>query len=137
MLTNVGVSFIDFNRMKFGSHYVQTLIELKRVRPQGFVERYVSPLVNLKLGPQGTRIRGTKAIINALRDRLQRVAGVQRLSILRPQGGPSGPDIEIGIQGVDVARLLAIATEVRDYVRRLPGAKDVKQDLEVGKQEYR
>ena len=137
MLTNVGVSFIDFNRMRFGSHYIQTLIELKRVRPRGFVERYVSPLVNLKFGPQGTRSRETKEIINTLRDRLQRVAGVQRLSILRPQGGPSGPDIEVGIKGVDVARLLSIATEVRDYVRRLPGAKDVKQDLETGKLEYR
>ena len=65
------------------------------------------------------------------------MAGVQRLSILRPQGGPSGPDIEVGIEGVDVTRLLAIATEVRDYVRRLPGAKDVKQDLDTGKPEYR
>ncbi|MDJ0892055.1 MAG: efflux RND transporter permease subunit, partial [Gammaproteobacteria bacterium] len=137
MLTNVGVSFIDFNRMTLGSRYIQILIELKKPLQTGFIERYVSPVVNLNFSRAGTRERDTKEIINALRDRLQQVAGVQRLSILRPQGGPAGPDVEVGITGKDVETLLTIATEVRDYIRRLPGAKDVKQDLEPGKLEYR
>lgn len=136
MLTNVGVSFIDFNRMMFGSQYIQILVELKEPRPKGLVDRYISPLVNLEFSSDGTRSRETKEIINELRARLQRVAGVQRLSILRPQGGPAGADIEIGVTGTDVEQLLAIATQVRDYVRRLPGAKDVKQDLEPGKLEF-
>ncbi len=137
MLTNVGVSFIDFNRMTFGSQHIQFLIELKKPRPKGLIEQYVSPLVNFQFSSRGTRERDTKAIINALRARLQGVAGVQRLSILRPQGGPAGADIELGIAGADVKQLLVIATEVRDYVRRLAGAKDVTQDLEPGKPEYR
>ena len=136
MLTNVGVSFIDFNRMTLGSQYIQILIELTKQRPQGIIERYISPIVNLRFDAKGTRSRDTKQIINALRDRLQRVAGVQRLSILRPQGGPAGADIELGVTGADVKQLLAIANEVRDYLRRLPGAMDIKQDLEPGKLEY-
>jgi multidrug efflux pump subunit AcrB len=137
MLTNVGISFIDFNRMTLGSRYIQILIELEKPRREGFIERFVSPIVNLNFTPEGTRSRDTKTIINALRSRLQGIPGVQRLSILRPQGGPAGADIEVGVTGADGDKLLVIANEVRDYIRRLPGAKDVKQDLEVGKLEYR
>ena len=116
--------------------YIQILVELTKQRPRGIIERYISPVVNLRFDARGTRSRDTKQIINALRGRLQRVAGVQRLSILRPQGGPAGADIELGVTGNDVKQLLAIANEVRDYLRRLPGAMDVKQDLEAGKLEY-
>ena len=136
LLTNVGVTFIDFNRVRRGSNYIQLIIDLKKRAPEGFIEHFVTPLVTLKFN-HGTRTRPTEAVINAVREGLAGVSGIQRLSILRPQGGPAGADIEVGVVGDDVGELLRQARRIRDYLRTLPGVHDVRQDLDVGKLEYR
>ncbi|MDW3095640.1 MAG: efflux RND transporter permease subunit [Gammaproteobacteria bacterium] len=136
MLTNVGVILIDFNRLKMGSHYVQVFIDLEKTAPKTIIEKYISPLVNLKFKTEGTRIRNTEEIIEAIRSELQSVAGVQRFSILRPQGGPSGSDIEVGIVGKDIDKLITQSGRITNFLKRVPGVKDVRQDLEPGKLEY-
>ncbi len=138
LLTNVGVTFVNFNRVVFASNRIQLIVDLQPQAPQGFVERYVTPLVNLKFGePEGTRERDAEAVINAVRKRLESFPGIQRLSILRPQGGPAGADIEVGVSGPDVRKLADQASAIRDYLKRLPGVHDVSHDMEVGKVEYR
>ena len=137
LLTNVGVTFIDFNRFRFGSNYIQLIVDLQKPAPEGFIERFITPLVSLKFSWEGTRQRETEAIIKGVRTRLETLTGIQRLSILRPQGGPAGADIEVGVVGEDVDRLLQHARKLRDYLRQLPGVYDVRQDLDVGKIEYR
>ena len=137
LLTNVGLTFVDFNRFRLGSHFIQLIIDLQKPAPKGFIERYVSPLVSLKFSHEGKRERATEDIVNDVRSVLITLPGIQRLSILRPQGGPAGADIEVGVLGEDVDTLLYQATQMRDYLRQLPGVHDVRQDLEVGKLEYR
>jgi len=136
LLTNVGVTFIDFNRFQLGSHYIQLVVDLEKARPEGFIERYITPLVSLKFTREGTRSRPTEDIINELRDRLQAVAGVRRIAIQRPQGGPAGADLEVGVTGPDVDILRQQADRLADYLQRLPGVHDVRHNLEVGKLEY-
>ena len=136
LLTNVGVTFIDFNRFQIGSHYIQLVVDLEKAKPEGFIERFISPLVSLDFEQQGIRSRATEDIINELRDRLQTVAGIQRISIQRPQGGPAGADIEVGVTGRDVMVLQDEASRIVDYLQRLPGVQDVRQNLETGKLEY-
>ena len=137
MLTNVGVTFIDFNRFQFGSNNIQLIIDLKKPAPKGFIERFVSPLVSLNFSWEGSRERDTEDIINQVRRQLETLTGIQRLSILRPQGGPAGADVEVGVVGKDIKQLLGHATRLRDYLRTVPGVYDVRQDLDVGKLEYR
>ena len=135
LLTNVGISFIDFNRFRFGSHYIQIMVDLKKRKPEGFIERFVSPLVSLKFSWEGEREQPTSNIIKRLRQRIETIPGLQRLSILRPQGGPGGADIEVGVQGRDTDQLRKHANNVRDYLRRLPGVYDVRHDVDPGKLE--
>jgi multidrug efflux pump subunit AcrB len=136
MLTNVGVTFIDFNRFRYGSNYIQLIIDLQKQVPEGLIERFITPLISLKFNWEGSRQRETETIVNDVRKRLETLTGIQRLSILRPQGGPAGADIEIGVVGEDADRLLHHAKRMRDYLRQLPGVYDVRQDLDVGKLEY-
>ncbi|MEN8205720.1 MAG: efflux RND transporter permease subunit [Pseudomonadota bacterium] len=136
LLTNVGVSFIDFNRFALGSHYIQLVIDLKKAKPEGFIERFISPLVSLKFAWEGTRSRPTEDIINELREKLQTITGISRIAIQRPQGGPAGADIEVGVTGPDVIVLRNQATRMLEYLQRLPGVHDVRQNLESGKLEY-
>ena len=136
MLTNIGVVLIDFNRLKMGSHYVQMFIDLEKAAPQTFIEKYISPVANLKFADRGARTRSTEEIIAAVRSQIQTVASVRRFSILRPQGGPSGADIEVGVAGKNIDELIARAGEISNFLKRIPGVKDVRQDLEPGKLEY-
>jgi multidrug efflux pump subunit AcrB len=136
LLTNVGVTFIDFNRFQMGSHYIQLVVDLEKPRPEGFIERFISPLVSLKFRWEGTRTRPTEDIINELREKLRSVAGIQRIAIQRPQGGPAGADIEVGVTGPEVAELRGQAERIVEYLQRLPGVHDVRQNLETGKLEY-
>jgi multidrug efflux pump subunit AcrB len=136
MLTNVGVTIIDFNRFNFGSHYIQLVVDLEKQAPKGFIERWVTPVVNLRFQREGTRQRDANEIIDAVRARLAQINGVQRLSILRPQGGPAGADIEVGVRGQDVSVLQREAIAIRDYLRSVPGVHDARQDMESGKLEY-
>ena len=136
LLTNVGVSFIDFNRFQLGSQYIQLVVDLEKARPEGFIERFISPLVSLKFKWEGSRTRPTEDIINELRAKLQTIAGVRRIAIQRPQGGPAGADLEVGVSGADIRVLREQASRMVSYLQRLPGVHDVRQDLETGKLEY-
>jgi multidrug efflux pump subunit AcrB len=136
LLTNVGVTFIDFNRFQLGSHYIQLVVDLQKAQPEGFIERYITPVVSLKFSREGTRTRPTEEIINELREKLQAVAGIRRIAIQRPQGGPAGADIEVGVTGPDVEVLRQQAEQMVEYLQRLPGVHDVRQNLETGKLEY-
>ncbi len=137
LLTNVGVMFIDFHRVKLGSRYIQLIVDLKKQKPEGFIERWISPLVSLKFSWEGTRERDSKAVINEVRERLQQIPGIERLSILRPQGGPAGADVEVGLVGESVDRLSAQAEQIRAFIARMPGVSDARQDMDAGKLEYR
>ena len=53
LLTNVGISIIDFNRVKYGSHYIQMIIDLEKQAPQGFIEHWITPVVNLSFKWEG------------------------------------------------------------------------------------
>lgn len=135
LLTNVGITFIDFNRFRFGSHYIQLMVDLKARKPEGFIERFIAPIVSMRFSWEGDRETTTAEIIKRLRTRVEAISGLQRISILRPQGGPGGSDIEIGISGENIDQLKKHADTVRNYLRRLPGVYDVRHDMDPGKLE--
>ncbi|MCG7916413.1 MAG: efflux RND transporter permease subunit, partial [Candidatus Thiodiazotropha taylori] len=137
LLTNVGVMFIDFHRMRMGSRYIQLIVDLKKQKPQGFIERWISPVVSLQFSREGSRERSSAEVIDAVRQALQQIPGIQRMSILRAQGGPAGADLEVGILGESVAQISRSAESIRSFVQRLPGISDARQDMDPGKLEYR
>ena len=136
MLTNVGISFMDFSHMSFGSHLIQLVVDLEQPKPKGFIETWVSPIVSLNFDPQGQRERSTDDIIQEVRKAVERISGVKHMNILRTQGGPAGMDLEVGIVGKDIEKLTVLADELKTYIKRMPGVHDVQQDLEEGKLEY-
>jgi multidrug efflux pump subunit AcrB len=136
LLTNVGVTFIDFHRIRLGSQYIQFVVDLKKPEPVGLIEKYISPLMSLSFSDMGTRQRSTSEVINVIRQQFQSQANVQRMTIMRPQGGPAGAEIEIGVTGRDPAKLRKHASTIVDLVEKIPGTQDVAQDMDPGKLEY-
>ena len=137
LLTNVGISFIDFNRFKRGSNLMQFVVDLKKPVPRGFIEKWVSPLVSMEFENYGTRTRSADDIINAVRERMILIPAIQRMYILEPDAGPAGADIEIGIKSADTDLLRIKADEMAAWLQHIPGVKDVKHDQEIGKLEYK
>ncbi len=137
LLTNVGITFIDFNRFKFGSNLIQFTVDLKKPVPEGFIEHWITPIVSLNFDDFGTRERSAEEIIDAVRTEVNRFPGVKRMSILKPDAGPAGDDIEVGIVSTDIKLLQQKADELRDYLQAMNGVNDVKHDQEPGKLEYK
>ncbi len=137
LLTNVGVSIIDPNRSKTGSNILQFIVDLQKPVPTSFIEEWVTPLVSLDFDMSGTRERSADDIINEIRKEFLQVPGVDRLSILKPNAGPAGDDIELGIVSSDLNVLNEAAVEISDYMKRMPGVNDVVHDQEPGKLEYK
>lgn len=137
LLTNVGISIIDFNRNKTGSNIIQFVVDLEKPVPESFIEKWITPIVSMDFGVTGVRERTADAIINEIREDFVRIPGVDRLSILKPNAGPAGDDIELGIVSSDLALLQKMATEISDYMKRIPGVNDVVHDQDPGKLEYK
>jgi len=136
MQTNVGVSMIDFNRSKTGSNLIQLIVDLKKPVPEGFIEHWVSPLVNFSYEDFGPRERSAEVIINQVRQRFARIAGIERMGILKPDAGPAGNDIEVGVVSNDLGIIENRTRTITDYLRQIPGVYDVRSDQEPGKLEY-
>ncbi|MFQ5660688.1 MAG: efflux RND transporter permease subunit [Gammaproteobacteria bacterium] len=137
LLANVGYSIIDFQRSRTGSNLIQFIVDLNKPVPEGFIEKWISPVVSMNFSEPGTRQRTTDEIINALRGQIMKFTGVKRLSVLKPQGGPAGNDIEIGVESDAVSVMQAKAEAITQYLRRMPGVHDVQNDQEPGKLEYK
>jgi multidrug efflux pump subunit AcrB len=137
LLSNVGISFIDFNRFRRGSNLLQFVVDLKKPVPEGFIEKWVSPLVSMEFDNYGTRTRSADDIIDAVRERLLQNPAVQRMYILKTEGGPAGADIEIGIKSADTELLRTKSEEIVSWLQGIPGVKDARHDQETGKLEYK
>ena len=140
MLSNIGVLLSGrggSRQSKVGDNYFQFVVSLNKQEPQTFVERFIVPLVSFKFDEQGTRKRNVEEIIQLIRDRVSGMSGVKRFSIVRPEAGPTGADIEISIAGSDLERLENRAEEMIDYLRGIAGVYDVQHDMDRGKLEVR
>ena len=135
--TNVGVTFKDLNSYDLGSHYIQIVISLKNMSPQGFVDYAVTPLFNMSFESYGERDRSEKEIINTLRVKLSSIAGLQKFAVKKVEGGPGGYDIVIGVTGQEQKKLTSYAKDIESFLSQIDGVKDVNQDQDPGKVEFK
>lgn len=114
--SRIGLSWVDFHRMEFGTHLGQVGIELvapeKRKRPMDDVIRETRPY-------------------------LTSVEGVESLEIYRPDAGPAGPAMELRVEGKELAVLREISQELISYLGNVDGVEDLRDDNIPGKPELR
>ncbi len=87
--------------------------------------------ITCELVPEGQRSIGQAALMEKLRPALQAAAGVAtvRVKELR-EGPPSGAPVAVRLSGGDsLDQLLAAGARLRDRLRAVPGAQDVRIDL--------
>ena len=134
---NVGITFIDFQLFVRGSNLLQFVVDLETPAPAGFIENWISPLLNMDWdGAGGTRERDSEIIVDQVRQAVSALPGVIRVKIDRPEAGPPGSDIDIGIYGDNPRQLRHQAEDVAAFLRSIPGVNDVQHDQEPGKTEF-
>ena len=108
-----------------GSQYIQIIVSLSKRSPQGFVDKVVTPLLNLNFSNYGQRDRSEKEITNNIRQRIASLTGIQRFSVKKASGGPSGSDIIIGVVGPESKELTKYAKEIHRFLfyRRNKGCR--------------
>ncbi|MFC4158103.1 efflux RND transporter permease subunit [Chitinimonas lacunae] len=86
----------------------------------------------LKLKDRNERV-GQDVLIPRLRERLQKIAGLEIRSVRGPDGGGGGSPIFVTVQGKDLNELKRIAENVAERFGRIPGVVDVQTSLRANK----
>jgi multidrug efflux pump subunit AcrB len=113
---NVGLVFLDVNRVVRGSNGGQISVELTEAHK---------------------RKRTSKEIIRDLRSKTLNIPGATKIQYLEPQAGPGGPAIEIRVVGDDFVVLQQITDEIKGILATFPAATDIRDDFQKGKKELR
>ena len=62
-------------------------------------------------------------------------AGVERLTVRAPTGGPPGRELDIRILGDELGTLKASAQDIIQIANALPGTSDIEENLDYGAEE--
>ena len=73
--------------------------------------------------------------VRAWRREVQSIAGMERLTIRAPSGGPPGRAIDVRLMGDDLNILKSAATEVMDIIKTIPSADAIDENLNYGAEE--
>ncbi|MDA8870551.1 efflux RND transporter permease subunit [Rhizobiaceae bacterium] len=91
--------------------------------------------VRVQLTTSEARTVRTPELVKAWREAVPAMAGVRRVALFESRGGPPGRDIDIQLQGPDVAKLKLAAGEMIPIVETVDGVSGVSDDLPYGKPE--
>lgn len=92
--------------------------------------------ITVQLTPSEVRSVRTRTVINAWREALPEIAGVERVAISERRGGPPGRDIDIRLQNAPIEVLKKAAEDLKVALVTVPGVSAIADDLPYGKQEY-
>ena len=73
--------------------------------------------------------------VRAWRREVQPIAGLDRLTIRAPSGGPPGRAVDVRLMGDDLNILKAAAIEVMDIIKTIPSADAIDENLNYGAEE--
>ncbi|HEX7055234.1 MAG TPA: efflux RND transporter permease subunit [Burkholderiales bacterium] len=87
----------------------------------------------VQLKPRAERSRSQAELVPPMRERLQRIAGLELTQIGAYKTVTSGKPIQVSLLGPDRAVLSRLARQVAEVVRGVPGAADVESSDEAAK----
>ncbi len=94
--------------------------------------------LDIQLTEPKTRERTLDDIMAALRPVLDRVPGPDSVELVPVNSGPpAGGDVELKLQGPDLARLDQLSEVVRAELAQVDGVEDIRDDYLLGKKELR
>jgi multidrug efflux pump subunit AcrB len=97
---------------------------------------YAQIIVNLT--PEGDRERSVEEVLAALREKIKKPEGAEKIAFSMAQGGPpQGKPISINIFGEDFTILRKIADQVKEVIKSVEGTQDIEDSEVIGKREIK
>ncbi len=91
--------------------------------------------IHVELVPSDRRPVTTSEFIEAWREEVVPLPGIDRVSLSAPSHGPPGKEIDVRLTGGTTAALKAASDDVKALLARFPGVSDIEDDLPFGKRE--
>ncbi len=91
--------------------------------------------VTIELLTADKRVVRIDDFLDAWRAEVKPLAGLQRLTIRAPRGGPPGRDIDVRLMGDDLSVLKQAALQTEILVKTVPTASGVSENLSYGAEE--
>lgn len=91
--------------------------------------------IMVELVPSDRRPVRNPEFITAWRDRLNRPAGLDNLTISERQSGPPGKDVNVRLTGENAIDLKTAAETLNESLRTLPGVLDTEDDMPWGREQ--
>ena len=73
--------------------------------------------------------------VDSFKQNIQLDAGVERMTVRAPTGGPPGRELDIRILGDDLSQLKGAAQDIIQIADAIPGTTDVEENLDYGAEE--
>ena len=91
--------------------------------------------VAVQLVPSEDRKIRTETVMQAWRQRLPTIPGIEQATVRTEQVGPPGRDIDVKLQNAPIEKLKAAAEEAKTALRGYPGVTAISDDMPYGKRE--
>jgi multidrug efflux pump subunit AcrB len=91
--------------------------------------------VAVQLVPSEDRTLRTETVMQAWRERLPTIPGIEQATVRTEQVGPPGRDVDVKLQNAPIENLKAAAEEVKTALRGYPGVSAISDDMPYGKRE--
>lgn len=94
--------------------------------------------VFVSLNPAGEKARGVDEIIDSVRAAVKAIPGPSETSFLRRKlGPPTLKPISVKVRGNDIMELRIVGKEIKAFLSKLPGIKDISDDDVQGSMELK
>lgn len=119
VITRVGfIERADTGQMEYGSHKAQIIVDLTDSKERPFISG--------------------QDVLDDVRDHFPEFPNIGSIEFMTDSGGPPvGAAVTFRIMGEEYDSLLVTSEEVQDYLRSVEGVKDIRDDFEWGKEEFR
>lgn len=116
--------------------------KIQRLSGQNLNDPYASTgenigSVQIILVESTDRKQDSEEIMSLWEKEIGQLAGAEAVSVEELNAGPPGKDIDIRVQGSDLARMRILADELKTQLAQFPGTTQIQSDLRPGKNEIR
>ena len=137
--TIVGMKLDAKNNAQLGANLFHIFINLYELKPQNFVDRYITPLFSLEYD-SSDMLRSRSA--NAIAKDIQKIVSpfkkdLEELNVVVPQAGVVKSDIEISLIYEDPKKVLEAISFLEKQMARLRGVYNISDDAKMGVDELK
>ncbi|BCD60257.1 MULTISPECIES: efflux RND transporter permease subunit [unclassified Nitratiruptor] len=128
------------NNAQMGSNLFHIFINLHELKPQNFVDKYITPLFSIEYDDSDMlRNRTARAIAQDIKNIVAKFQHppFEEINVIVPQAGIVKSDIEISLEYKNPKQVLKAIRMLEDGLHHIPGVYNITDDAKEGEKELK